>query len=103
MLRSTFSFLSLLAAGIFAAAIIVMLPPALLPFATVGEGGKAAIGDLQFASVVVGVALGLALGTMSRYPWADVPRRLVSWVLIRERQLFWAALLVAGLVILFLY
>jgi hypothetical protein len=30
---------------------------------------------------------------MGRYNWGDIPRRAITWVLIRERQFFYYALI----------
>jgi hypothetical protein len=100
MLRATLSFLSMLAFGVLSAAGIVALLPWLAGHMNPGGGPQ---GTLQFESVLIGLLLGLLIGAVARYDWADIPRRMVNWVLIRERQLFYGALLSIGLAILVLY
>ena len=90
MLRATFTFISMLAFGTMTAAVILALMPWLTGRVT--AGGYSGSG-LHFESVLLGLVLGLMLGIMSRYNWADVPRRIITWALIRERQFFYYALI----------
>lgn len=101
MFRSVFSFLSMLSFGILGAAAIVALVPWLSGQSP--EGVRAVAGSLHFESVLLGVVIGLGTAALARFNWADMPRRLINWVLIRERQIYGAIALAAGLAILFLY
>lgn len=96
MLRSVFSFFSMLAFGaVSAAALIALLPWMIGKPATEADG-------LQFNSLLLGLVLGLTLGTVTRYNWSDIPRRVVTWCLIRERLFFYYALiLICGALLLF--
>lgn len=96
MLRPLFSFFSMLAFGAVSAAALV----AFLPWMA---GKPASETDaLHLNSLLLGLVMGLFLGTLTRYNWADVPRRVVTWFLVRERQLFYYALIiVCGALLLF--
>jgi hypothetical protein len=100
MMRNFLSFFSMLAFGVLTAAAIVAILPWLsgrAPTGTVIGGTK-----LQFDSLLLGMVLGLFLGTLGRYNWADIPRRMVTWLLIRERQFFYY-LLIGGCVAVLLF
>ncbi|HVJ77114.1 MAG TPA: hypothetical protein VM620_04725, partial [Hyphomicrobium sp.] len=56
-------------------------------------GLKAMTDGLQFNSVMLGIVFGLMLGSLGRYNWTDVPRRVVTWFLVRERQFFYYTLI----------
>jgi hypothetical protein len=100
MMRATLTFFSMLALGTMTAAVIL----ALMPWFTgrVASGGTSG-GGLHFESVMLGLVLGLMLGIMSRYNWADVPRRIITWALIRERQFFYYALIVGCIGVMLFY
>ncbi len=104
MMRAALTFFSSLALAVMSAAAIVALAPWLS-----GHPSQAALsvqagqGGLQFESLLLGVVLGLVIGTMGRYNWGDVPRRMVTWVLIRERQFFYYALLCGCVGVLLFY
>ena len=91
MMRNFLTFFSMLAFGVLTAAAIVAILPWLsgrTPTGTVIGGTR-----LQFDSLLLGMVLGLILGTLGRYNWADIPRRMVTWLLIRERQFFYYLLI----------
>lgn len=67
------------------------------------ESLKAATGGLEFSSVMIGLMLGLTLGSLGRYNWAEIPRRVVTWALVRERQFFYYALIAICAGVLFFY
>ena len=100
MMRAAFTFFSLLAFGAITAAGLA----ALIPWATgrVGSGLSGQNG-LQLESLLLGLALGLFLGIIGRYHWADIPRRIVTWFLIRERQFFYYSLIASCVVVLLFY
>ena len=101
MMRNVLTFFSMLAFGVMTAAAILAIMPWLsgrLPADTLaGKSG------MQLESLMLGVVLGLFLGTLGRYHWADIPRRVVTWCLIRERQFFYYALIGGCIAILLFY
>jgi hypothetical protein len=83
-----------------AAALIALLPT----FSGHAPAGLQAAADgLQFESLLIGMVLGLTLGTLGRYNWADVPRRIVTWFLVRERQFFYYSMIAICAAVLFFY
>lgn len=102
MLRNLFSFFSMLALGVMTAAAIA----ALIPW--VSGRTPAAIqaglgGGLHFESLLLGLTLGLGFGVLARYHWTDIPRRLITWFLIRERQFFYYTLIGGCVAVLLFY
>jgi hypothetical protein len=95
------SFFSVLAFGAMTAAALVALLPWFSAHAPAGL--QAAVSGLQFESLLLGMALGLTLGALGRLNWADVPRRIVTWFLVRERQFFYYVLIAfcAGVLIFY--
>ena len=90
-MRTALTFFSTLAIGVMAATAIA----ALMPWLSGRAAGSSLFGagGLQFESLLFGVTLGVALGSLGRYNWGDIPRRIVTWFLIRERQFFYYALI----------
>ena len=100
MIRNLFSFFSMLALGVMCAAAFA----ALIPWFS-GRGPVASqmgLGGLHFESLLLGLTLGLGFGVLARYQWADIPRRLITFFLIRERQFFYYTL-IAGCVAVMLF
>ena len=91
MMRSVLSFFSVLAIGAITAAAMMALLPSLSGRAPAGL--LSAAGGLQLESLMLGLFLGLTLGTLGRYNWTDIPRRVVTWFLVRERQFFYYMLI----------
>jgi hypothetical protein len=104
MMRAVLTFFSSLAFAVMTAAAIVAIAP-WLSGKTSGAvlGGQGGQGGLQFESLLLGVVLGLIVGTMGRYNWGDIPRRAVTWVLIRERQFFYYTLIAGCVAVLLFY
>jgi hypothetical protein len=99
-MRAVLSFFSVLAFGAMTSALLIALMPWLGSHAP--EGVKSMTNDLQFNSLTLGMVLGLTLGTLGRYNWTDVPRRVVTWFLVRERQFFYYSLIaICGAVLLY--
>ena len=101
MLRATFTFLSVLAVGVLTAAAFVALMPWIsgrLP-----AGAAIPANGLHFESLILGLLFGLVLGTLGRYNWADLPRRIVTWILVRERNFFYYALILLCFAVLIFY
>lgn len=101
MLRNVFTFFSMLALGVMTAAAIVALVP-WLSGRTSGPAPLAGSG-LQFESLLLGLSLGLFFGIIGRYQWSDIPRRVVTWFLIRERQFFYYSLIGGCVAVLLFY
>jgi hypothetical protein len=101
MLRNLFSFFSMLALGVMLAAGVAALMPWFAGRPLSGAHGGP--GGLHFESLLLGLTLGLGFGVLARYHWADVPRRLITWFLIRERQFFYYSLIAGCIVVLLFY
>ena len=41
---------------------------------------------LEFNSLIIGLVLGVTLGAVGRCNWSDIPRRIVTWFLVREQE-----------------
>lgn len=101
MLRNALNYFSILAVGaMFAAAIVALMPwlTGRLPAGTTIAGTV-----LNFDSLVLGMILGLTLGTLTRYNWAEIPRRIVTWFLIRQRHLFYYVVIACCIGVLVFY
>lgn len=101
MVRSALTFFSVMAVGIISAAALVAIMPWLSGRAP--SGTLIAETRLQFDSLLLGLILGLTLGSLGRYNWADIPRRLVNWFLIRERQLAYYVMIACCIGVLLFY
>jgi hypothetical protein len=101
IVRSVLSFFSVLAFGAMTAAAFF----ALMPWFSghVPASVRSLTDGLQFDSLMIGLVLGLTLGAIGRYNWADIPRRIVTWFLVRERQFFYYALIAICGAVLFFY
>lgn len=101
MFRSMLTFFSTLAFAVMTAAAIVTIAPWLS-----GRTGQTLLGGesgLHFESLMLGAVLGLGVGSLARFDWAEVPRRIVTWVLVRERQFFYYALVGGCIGVLLFY
>ena len=89
------------AAGVLTLALAAMV----LPWVQGHAYGRAQIPPpaLNMESAVLGLALGLSFGVLGRYHWADIPRRMVTWFLVRERQFFYYALIAGCIGVLIFY
>jgi hypothetical protein len=99
MLRATLSFFSILAFGVVSAAALV----AMVPWIAGQNAEGAAASGLHFESLLLGLLLGLLLATVARYHWSDIPRRIVTWFLVRERQFFYYGLIGVCTAVLIFY
>jgi len=100
IVRSILSFFSVLAFGAMTAAAFF----ALLPWFSghVPESVRSLTEGLEFNSLIIGLVLGVTLGAVGRCNWSDIPRRIVTWFLVREQKFFYYALIaVCGGVLLF--
>ncbi|MEZ5899745.1 MAG: hypothetical protein AB7S74_06775 [Hyphomicrobium sp.] len=101
MMRSVFQFCSILALGVMTLSVVALMLPWLESHGI--RSGLAPGTGLQMESAVFGLAVGLLLGVLARYHWADIPRRVVTWFLVRERQFFYYALIGGCLGVLLFY
>jgi hypothetical protein len=46
---------------------------------------------------------GWCSGALGRFNWSDIPRRVVTWFLLRERQFFYYLMIGLCAVVLFFY
>jgi hypothetical protein len=101
IVRSVLSFFSVLAFGAMAAAALF----ALLPWfsAHIPASVRSLTDGLEFNSLMIGLVLGLTLGAVGRYNWTDIPRRIVTWFLVREQKFFYYALIAVCAGVLFFY
>lgn len=99
---------TLMAVGTLVAALAVAFAP-VMPTFTVADAGNGAGGaegggqPLQFASVLIGVFLGLIVSYVARLNWTDIPRRIVNWVLVRERKIYYGGAIAASLAVILYY
>lgn len=100
-MRSVFQFFSMLAFGVLSLGLIATVLPWLAQRGLLAAGNPAPA--LQFESALAGLAVGLLIGVLARYHWADIPRKAVTWVLVRERQFFYYALIAGCIGVLFFY
>ncbi|MGQ0457509.1 MAG: hypothetical protein ACT4OU_10655 [Hyphomicrobium sp.] len=101
-IRSLLSFCSMLAFGVMTAGAIIVIGPWLSGRAP-GSPLAAGAASLHLESLLLGVLLGLSIASLARFNWAEIPRRAVTWVLVRERQLFYYALIVGCVAVLLYY
>jgi hypothetical protein len=101
-MKSVLGFFSLLALGVLGAGVL----------AVVGSGplsqlhANAPYGDgagIDMGSLLMGLAAGLLLATLARVSWAELPTRVVSWLLANERNFARLAWGLIFIVILFFY
>ena len=101
IVRSVLSFFSVLAFGAMTAAAFF----ALMPWFSghVPASVRSVTDGLQFDSLMIGLALGLTLGAIGRFNWADIPRRIVTWFLVREQKFFYYSLIAVCAGVLLFY
>ncbi len=96
-MRAVFGFFSMLALGLMIAAIIVVGATD----ATNSTIRLPASGVyLDYASVVIGLGMGLVIAILGQISWSELPRRAAQWVISHGRKLrllAWAGLFVAVL------
>lgn len=97
-MRAVLGFFSMLALG-------VMIAGGLMFGATNGIGNVgrfAAPGPLlDYLSVVIGLGIGVVIVVMSQIRWAELPHRVVHWVIEHARKLklfAWGAFFIAVLI-----
>lgn len=58
---------------------------------------------LHVPSMLAGVALGLSLNTLRRVPWFELPRRMLRWLELNERNIYRLGIAAACLGVLVFY
>jgi len=101
IVRSVLSFFSVLAFGAMTVAAFFALTPWFSSH--VPASVKSLTDGLEFNSLMTGLVLGLTLGAIGRYNWADIPRRIVTWFLVREQMFFYYAVIAVCAGVLFFY
>ena len=97
-MRLVLGFVSTLAVGFSAAALIAVTASDILPIGSNGSG----IARLDFGSLGLGLIIGILISGIARFGWADIPRRLVMYVLGWRgtiRLMGWAAVFGAVLLL----
>ncbi len=89
--RSVLSFFSVLAFGVMTAAAVFALTPWFAGH--VPDNVRSLADGLQFESLTIGLVLGLTLGAIGRCNWSDIPRRIVTWFMVREQRFFYYSLI----------
>ena len=98
-MRRFLGFLSLVALAILAAGAVGVAGLGPLSGET---SAQASAGNFvfEYRSFLLGTVLGVALSSIGRLPWADMPRRAIGWVFANERKMIrcgYAAMLLAVL------
>jgi hypothetical protein len=97
-MRAVLGFFSMLALGMLIAAILVIGATGIMnnPGQFSGSGTL-----LDYASVVIGLGMGVVIAVLGQISWAELPRRAAHWIMrhaYRLRLLAWAALFVGVLI-----
>lgn len=58
---------------------------------------------LHVPSMLAGGALGLSLNTLRRVPWFELPRRMLRWLVLNERNIYRLGIAAACLGVLVFY
>jgi hypothetical protein len=87
VMKALLGFLSLVALGLIAAVVIV------LAMTGGGDGlvARRIFEDgfrLDYPSLLLGLVLGLVMATIARISWAELPRRIVLWLVANERNFY---------------
>ncbi len=77
---------AIIAVGLLAAAAVTVILSG--PGARVANTGDQQGFAVDYASLVLGVVIGLCLSTVAQWSWADLPRRFLMWVWANERNFF---------------
>lgn len=85
-MRSVSGFVSMVSLGAIAGAVVVTLASGPMGKVFLGEA-TASMVRIDYASFVLGIVTGVLIGGMAQMQWAEVPRRLATW-LIQNRVNF---------------
>jgi hypothetical protein len=97
-MRAVLGFFSSLALGLMIAAVLVVGAMSVMntPVRPSASGTL-----LDYASVVIGLGIGVVIAVLGQIPWGELPRRMAQWVLDRAprlRLIAWAVLFAAVLI-----
>lgn len=69
-----------------------------------GAGGEEASGKftLDYASLILGLAIGIIIANLAAIPWAEIPKRIARW-LVANQDNFGYVVLTLGLAGVLLY
>ena len=84
-MRVSLNYLSLLALGLLIAGAIALTLNGLGIWVDPAEGGAL---PLDYASLVLGLALGLSLSSLADIDWLELPLRFVTWLWENERNFY---------------
>ena len=91
-------FVSTLAVGFFAAAVIAVGAADYLPIGRTGSG----FANLDYGSVGLGLVLGVLISSFARIGWAEIPNRIVGYIVSQRgtlRLIGWGAVFAAVLLL----
>ncbi len=84
-MRVSLNFLSLLALGLLISGALALALNGLGLWVDPTEGGAL---PLDYASLVLGLVLGLSLSSLADIDWLEMPRRFVTWLWQNERNFY---------------
>lgn len=102
-MRFMLGFFSLLALGIMVAVAIAVAGAGLSAEWSGLEARRPGGFRLDYPSLVLGLALGLVMGTLARLSWAELPRRIALWLMVNERNFYRGAMVIICLGVLMFY
>lgn len=91
---------SVLAIGLVIGAILIVGTGATPQHAAASAQGKAAI---DFQSFLIGLLVGLLCAGLTRVAWLELPRRVVTWIVENERNMYRLGLAAVFVAILVFY
>lgn len=91
-MRSAIGFLSLLAFGFLAAGVLTVVGSGTSTDFSLDAALGAGHAGVHLGSLLIGMVLGVVLSALARVSWAELPRRLVGWILAYERAFYRLAL-----------
>ena len=97
-MRPVLQFVSTLAVGFFAAAVVAVGASNLLPGGITGAGWA----KLDYGSVGIGLVVGVLMSNIARVGWAELPRRAVGYIVSKRgtiRLMGWGAIFSAVLLL----
>lgn len=99
-MKSMLSFISLIAVGLMAASAVAIIGFGFMPN---GGGLRPSTPVLDYRSLSIGLVIGLSLSWFARVHWAELPRRVLTWLWTNERNFYRGALalLLLGIVIFY--
>lgn len=97
-MKPVLSFVSLMAVGLIAASAVAMIGAGLMRMPA-SEGAPL----LDYRSLSIGLVIGLMLSWLARVSWAEMPRRILTWLWANERNFYRAALAMVLLGVLIFY